>query len=168
MSTRFCKASRHFFLVAYFSGLRQEKPIPWPEYRQRKEGKNILKYKLFKPTTKSPAVWCIIFLQRAPLAGAKVSCCAVIKKLATISERKHTTVAICCVASVAHLACEKSNKITCFNTSLRRRHYTPPLHFATGNFRLQSWFSDAAQLQNDKHALKNLCCLNSNRPLISP
>ena len=110
MSTRFCKASRHFFLVAYFSGLRQEKPIPWPEYRQRKEGKNILKYKLFKPTTKSPAVWCIIFLQRAPLASAKVSCCAVIKKLATISERKHTTVAICCVASVAHLACEKSNK----------------------------------------------------------
>lgn len=53
----------------------------------------------------SPAVWCIIFLQRAPLACAKVSCGAVIEKLATITERKHTTVPICCVASVAHLAC---------------------------------------------------------------
>lgn len=90
------------------SRLREE-PMLWPEYRKYR----VQKYTkmLCQPTTKSPAVWSIIFLQRAPLA-VKVSCCAVIVKLVSIGKRKHAAVVICCLASVAHLACEKSNKIT--------------------------------------------------------
>lgn len=72
-------------------------------------------------TTISPAVRCIIFFQRAPLGAVKVSCCAVIINFAMISERKHTAVTICCLASVAHLACEKSKLFKI--TSLCCRHY---------------------------------------------